>query len=86
MSEESYADILREELILRSFANLVQQVYDIKDEQQALLKASLLLNSARKEWCVYKSALRNGCFPSEQLTKNVFSTIWNNGSGFDTNI
>lgn len=69
MSEESYADILREELILRSFANLVQQVYDIKDEQQALSKASLLLNSARKEWCVYKSALRNGRLPSEELTK-----------------
>lgn len=49
MSEESYADILREDLILRSFANLVQQLYDIKDEQQALSKASLLLNSARKE-------------------------------------
>lgn len=68
-SEEHSTDILREELILRSFANLVQRVYDIKDEQKALSKASLLLSSARKGWRVYKSALRNGRLPLEELTK-----------------
>ena len=62
-------EILREELILRSFANLVQQVYDIEDTQKALSTASMLLNYARSGWRVYKSALRNGRPPLEDLEK-----------------
>lgn len=62
-------EILREELILRSFAILVQQVDGIADKQKALSKASLLLHYARIGWRVYKSALRNGRSPSEELAK-----------------
>lgn len=66
-------EILREELILRSFANLVQQVYNIKDTQKALSTASMLLNYARSGWRVYKSALRNGRPPLEELEKRCNS-------------
>ena len=66
-------EILREELILRSFANLVQQVDDIEDTQKALLTASMLLNYARSGWRVYKSALRNGRPPLEELEKRCNS-------------
>ena len=69
MAEDHSMDILREEMILRSFANLVRQVYDIKEEEKVLSKASLLLSNARKGWRVYKSALRNGRFPLEELSK-----------------
>lgn len=67
--EDHSLEILREEMILRSFANLVQQVYDIDDKQKALSKASLLLSAARKSWRVYKSALRSGRLPLEELSK-----------------
>ena len=72
-SERRSYQKFRDEYILHSFSKLVQQVYDIHDEQEALSKASLLLTYARKRWHAYKSALKNGLPPSEVLSKKCFS-------------